>query len=186
MQSIAARNCGIRGRGGRSENHNTSLPNALCRVGTGPKKIHWIQTHSPRLASPRKYSPLARVVQTVVFSTTIHQVGGLPLSAGTCGVAGCRRKCTAEKCFGYKVLRCRNHTGMVCRNCALDAASVGAPADAHDLSCVPPFQHMVTCLAPSEGTTMFMGHYDTAPMPRVIEPGTTPKARELPNSWTCS
>ena len=44
--------------------------------------------------------------------------------AVSCGVHGCRRKPTSEKCFGCGVqVLCRNHTGIECSKCDTEAAS---------------------------------------------------------------
>ena len=101
-------------------------------------------------------------------------------AAVSCGVHGCRRKPTSEKCFGCGVqVLCRNHTGMECSKCDTEAVAAAASdpgsAEAADPSCVPALQHMVTCLIPSDGTTLYTGHYEAAPAPHVLPADTTPK-----------
>ena len=106
-------------------------------------------------------------------------------AAVTCGVHGCRRKPTSEKCFGCGVqVLCRNHTGMECSECDPEAVAAAASdprsAEAADPSRVPALQHMVTCLIPSEGTTLYTGHYEAAPARHVIPADTTPKPEDCP------
>ena len=106
-------------------------------------------------------------------------------AAVSCGVHGCRRKPTSEKCFGCGVqVLCRNHTRMECNKCDTEAVAAAASdlgsAEASDPSGVPALQHMVTCLIPSHGTTLYTGHYEVAPAPHVIPADTTPKPEDCP------
>ena len=144
----------------------------------------------------------------MICSTVVHEGGGLPLAAEpgsrriigfcglsahtlsthkaavSCGVHGCRRKPTSEKCFGCGVqVLCRNHTGMECSKSDTEAvagASDPGSAKAADPSRVPALQHMVTCLIPSNGTTLHTGHYEATPAPHVIPADTTPKPEDCP------
>ena len=106
-------------------------------------------------------------------------------AAVSCGVHGCRRKPTSEKCFGCGVqVLCRNHTGMECSKCDTEAVAAAASdpgsAEAADPSHVPALQRVVTCLIPSDGTTLYTGHYEAAPAPHVIPADTTPKPEDCP------
>ena len=106
-------------------------------------------------------------------------------AAVSCGVHGCRRKPTSEKCFGCAVqLLCRSHTGMECSKCDTEAVAAAASdagsAEAADPSRVPALQHTVTCLIPSDGTTLYTGHYEAAPAPHAIPADTTPKPEDCP------
>ena len=48
-------------------------------------------------------------------------------AAVNCGVHGCRRKPTSEKCFGCGVqLLCRSHRGMECSKCDTEAVAAAA------------------------------------------------------------
>ena len=106
-------------------------------------------------------------------------------AAVSCGVLGCRWKPTSEKCFGCGVqVLCRNHTGIECTKCDTEAAAARTSdlgtAEAADPSRVPALQHMVTCLIPSDGTTLYTGHYEAAAAPHVIPANTNPKPEGCP------
>ena len=165
--------------------------------------------------------PMRRGSLWVIFSTVVHEGGGLPLAAEpgsrriigfcglsthtvsyatthaitppfwahkaavSCGVHGCRQKPTSEKCFGCGVqVLCRNHTGIECSKCDIEAVAAAASdpgsAEAADPRRVPALQHMVTCWIPSDGTTLYTRHYEAAPAPQVIPADTTPKPEDCP------
>ena len=71
-----------------------------------------------------------------------------------------------------------------CSKCDTEAVAAAASdpgsAEAADPSRVPALQHMVTCLIPSDGTTLYTGHYEAAPAPHVIPADTTPKPEDCP------
>ena len=73
---------------------------------------------------------------------------------------------------------------MECSKCDTEAVAAAASdpgsAEAADPSRVPALQHMVTCLIPSDGTTLYTGHYEAAPAPHVIPADTTPKPEDCP------
>ena len=106
-------------------------------------------------------------------------------AAASCGVLGCRQKPTSEKCFGCAVqVLCRNHTGIGCSKCDTEAATMATSdprsAEAGDPSRVPALQHMVTCLIPWDGTTLYTGHYEAAAALHVIPAKTTPTPEDCP------
>ena len=72
--------------------------------------------------------------------------------------------------------------GIDCSKCNAEAAAVATSdpgsAEAAAPSCVPSLQHMVTCLTPSDGTTLYTGYYEAAP--HVIPGDTTPKPEDCP------
>ena len=71
-----------------------------------------------------------------------------------CGVAGCRQKPNAEKCFGCGVQAlCREHSGLECCKCSDEDAARDPGEVAGDGNRVPTLQHMATCLIPAPGTT---------------------------------
>ena len=95
----------------------------------------------------------------------------------TCGVVGCRRKPIAEKCFGCGVqVLCPEHSGLECSKCS-DEDAVRDPGDG---SSMPRLQHMVICLIPAPGTTLYTSHYEVAATPQVIDPDTTPRPEDGP------
>ena len=73
---------------------------------------------------------------------------------------------------------------MECSKCDTEAVAAAASdpgsAEAADPSRVPALQHMVTCLIPSDGTTLYTGHYEAAPAPHVSPADTTPKPEDCP------
>ena len=73
---------------------------------------------------------------------------------------------------------------MECSKCDTEAVAAAASdpgsAEAADPSHVPALQHMVTCLIPSDGTTLYTRHYEAAPAPHVVPADTTPKPEDCP------
>ena len=86
---------------------------------------------------------------TVSYATThaITPAFWAHKAAVSCGVLGCRRKPTSEKCFGCGVV-CRNHMGIECSKCDTETAAAATSdprtAEAANASRVPALQHMVT------------------------------------------
>ena len=104
-------------------------------------------------------------------------------AAVSCGGLGCRRKPTSEKFIGFGVqVLCWNHMGIECSKCDTEAAAAATSdpgsAEAADPSRVPALQHLVTCLIPSDGTTLYNGHYEAAAATHVIPADTTPKPED--------
>ena len=125
-----------------------------------------------------------RCPHTLSYSSTHHITP--PLWAFktkvTRAIVGCRRKPTSEKCFGCGVqVLCREHSGLGCSRCRdEDATRDLGNVEAGDASSLPPLQHMVTCLIPAPRTTLYTSHYEAAPAPHVIDPGTTPRPHDCP------
>ena len=74
----------------------------------------------------------------------------------SCGVLGCRRKATCDKCFGCGVeVLCRHYTTLECSKCNAedDTARQLGNTRAVNPSFMLPIQQMVTCLILLHGTT---------------------------------
>ena len=99
--------------------------------------------------------------------------------------AGSRRE---RSSFGRGVqVFCGNHTGIECSKCDTEVGAaitfdLGS-AEAAYPSRVRALQRMVTCLIPSDGTTLYTRHYQAAATPHVIPADTTPKPEECPLAW---
>ena len=99
-------------------------------------------------------------------------------AAVSCGVVASERCCGC----GVQVL-CRNHTGIECSKRdseAAEATSDLGSAEAADPSPVPALQHMVTCLIPSQGMTVYTGQYEATAAPHVIPADQTSNLEDCP------
>ena len=138
---------------------------SLCMIG--PTAVH--EGHGlPLAAEPgctRIIGFCGLSTRTVSYATThaITPPFSAHKAAESCGVLGCRRKPTSEKRFGCAVqVLCRNHTRIECSKCDNEVATAATfdqgSAEAADPSRVPALKHMVTCLIPPDGMTLYTGH----------------------------